>query len=51
MKCECQTEGHGHKAGECPNEAEEVAFCERCFTLNNAEADRRREESDEGESA
>lgn len=43
MKCECRTEGHGHKAGQCENEATEAAFCKRCFDLNNAVAAVRRE--------
>ncbi len=38
MKCACQSEGHGHKPGECANEATEAAFCKRCFDLNNAVA-------------
>ncbi len=43
MKCECQTEGHGHKPGECKNEATETAFCKTCFTLNNKAAAENRE--------
>jgi hypothetical protein len=40
----CQTEDHDHRAGECPNDAVETAFCEQCFTLNNEAAAKQREQ-------
>jgi len=46
MKCECQTEDHGHKPGACGNEATVAAFCKRCFDLNNAAAAERREQEE-----